>query len=102
MPYHIHFVPDAEAHLKALTAAQRSLVWSSIEEQLVHQPTVPTRNRKLMEPNRLATWELRVRDLRVYYDVREEAEEGAVVEVQAVGIKIRDRVRIGDQEYELL
>lgn len=46
-----------------------------------------------MAPNPLlATWELRVGDIRVYYDVNEA--EGAV-EVLGFGEKVRQRVRIG-------
>ena len=65
MAYHIEFSPETEDHLRALTAGQRSLVLSSVEKLLPHQPTVETRKRKPMRPNLLATWELRVRNLRV-------------------------------------
>ncbi|MBI3970732.1 MAG: addiction module toxin RelE [Chloroflexi bacterium] len=58
-----------------------------------------TTNRKIMAPNPLgATWELRVGDLRVYYDLRE---DDAVVEIIAFGEKVRDRVRIGGQYVDL-
>ena len=69
MAYRVVFSPETEDHLRFLTAAQRSLVFSTVESQLAHQPTVETRNRKPMRPNLLATWELRVRNLRVYYKV---------------------------------
>jgi mRNA-degrading endonuclease RelE of RelBE toxin-antitoxin system len=52
-----------------------------------------------MEPNGLATWELRIGNLRVYYDV--EANTVSVVYIQAVGVKSRNRVRIGKEEIEL-
>ena len=42
-----------------------------VDEQLKYEPLVETRNRKPMEPNSLATWELRIGNLRVYYDVEE-------------------------------
>lgn len=45
-----------------------------------------------MRPNPLTPWELRVGDLRVCYDVEEEP--GAVVYINAVGIKKRNQVRI--------
>lgn len=38
-------------------------------------------------------------ELRVYYEVREEPERAVVV--KAVGVKERDRVRIGGEEVEL-
>jgi len=70
-----------------------------VEKQLVHEPREETRNRKPMRPNRLAPWELRIGDLRVYYDVDEEPE--CVVQIRAVGIKDRNRVRIGKEVIEL-
>ena len=66
---------------------------------LTFQPTVETRNRKPMRPNPLAPWELRLGNLRVYYEVEEEPEP--VVYIRAVGIKERNRVRIGKEVIEL-
>jgi len=63
------------------------------------RPTVETRNRKPMRPNPMAPWELRIGILRVYYDVEEEPEP--VVRIHAVGIKQRNRVRIGREVVEL-
>ncbi len=48
-----------------------------------------------MRPNPIAPWELRAGDLRVYYDV--ENEPGPIVDVRAVGAKLRNRVRIGSE-----
>ena len=99
MPYRIEYSPEAEAHLRRLTARQRATVLDGVDEQLAHEPKVETRNRKPMRPNRLAPWELRIGVLRVYYDVEEEPE--TVVEIRAVGIKDRNRVRIGKEVIEL-
>jgi mRNA-degrading endonuclease RelE of RelBE toxin-antitoxin system len=99
MAYRIEYSPETEDHLRALTAAQRSVVLSAVEKQLALQPTAETRNRKPMRTNPLATWELRIRNLRVYYAVDELPEP--VVSIRAVGIKTRNRVRIGGQEVEL-
>lgn len=52
-----------------------------------------------MRPNPVAPWELRIGNLRVYYDVEEEPE--AVVFIRAVGIKGRNRVRVGREVIEL-
>jgi hypothetical protein len=114
--YRIEYSGDAEDHLRGLTARQRSIVLDTVLKQLQHQPTVETRNRKFMEPNPVAPWELRIRNLRVYYRVVEATEapesdeespadqgvsrQGVVV-VTAVGVKLRNRVRIGGEEIEL-
>ncbi len=99
MPYQIEYSPDAEDHLKALTARQQAIVLDMVEEQLIYQPTVETRNRKPMRPNPIAPWELRIGNLRVYYDVEEDPEP--VVYIRAVGVKERNRVRIGKEVIEL-
>ena len=52
-----------------------------------------------MRPNPLASWELRIGKLRVYYDIEEEAEN--VVYIVAIGVKERNRVWIGGEEVEL-
>ena len=95
MKYRIEYSPETEEHLRVLTVREQSAVLDSVEEQLEHQPTVETRNRKPMRPNPVAPWELRIGDLRVYYDVRDEPER--IVYIRAVGIKERNRVRIGKE-----
>ncbi|TMB58309.1 MAG: type II toxin-antitoxin system RelE/ParE family toxin [Deltaproteobacteria bacterium] len=81
--------------MRGLTARQRSLVLDAVEEQLAHEPTVETKKRKPMRPNPVAPWELRINPLRVYYDVEVEPEQ--VVRIRAVGIKERNRVRVGGE-----
>jgi mRNA-degrading endonuclease RelE of RelBE toxin-antitoxin system len=64
LPYRIIWYPDTREHFRHLTARQRSIVFDSVEEQLVNEPTAETRNRKEIRPNSLASWELRIGDLR--------------------------------------
>jgi len=52
-----------------------------------------------MRPNPVAPWELRIGNLRVYYDVEEQPEP--VVSVRAVGVKERNEVRIGKEVIPL-
>lgn len=99
MPYRIEYSQDAEEHLRGLTRTDQVRLLDAVERNLRSQPTVETRNRKPMRPNPIAPWEMRVGDLRVYYDVRDEPE--AVVQVLAIGVKERNRVRIGKEEVEL-
>lgn len=95
MPYSIEYSPDAEDHLRFLTARQQAIVLDTVDEQLTHQPTVETRNRKPMRPNPLAPWELRIGALRVYYDVEDAPQPK--VSIRAVGIKERNRIRIAGE-----
>ena len=85
--YRVRFAKDVEKDLKRLAAYYRRKVIQAIETQLPHDPTRPTRNRKLLvnlippwaaEP---PVWELRVGDYRVFYDV---SEDEGVVYVRAV------------------
>lgn len=99
MLYRIEYSPDVVEHLRALTVRQQRIILDAVELQLSNQPTVETRNRKPMRLNALAPWELRVGILRVYYDVEDEPEP--VVLIRAVGIKDRNRVRIGKEIIDL-
>ena len=97
-PYLIEYSPPSREHLAALEAGDRSRVLDEVDRQLFYQPSVVTRNRKPLQPNPVSGFELRIGDLRVYYEVDEERR---VVEVRAVGIKDRDRVFIGGVEIKL-
>ena len=99
MGYTIEYSPETDGHLRVLTARQRTLVFDTVDRQLAYQPIVETRNRKPMRPNPVAPWELRIGNLRVYYDVAELPEP--IVFIRAVGIKYRNRVMIGGEEIEL-
>jgi mRNA-degrading endonuclease RelE of RelBE toxin-antitoxin system len=99
--YRIRFAEQADEQIGDLTAYRRAHLLDAIEKQLLHEPSVETRNRKPMQQDKkpfIAPWELRVDDMRVYYDVREEPEP--VVVITAVGIKVRQRVMIGGKELE--
>ena len=99
MAYRIEYSPDSEDHMNLLTKRQCVIVMDTIDEQLVYQPNIETRNRKPMRPNPIAPWELRIGDLRVYYDIEEKPEP--IVYVIAVGIKERNLVRIGREVIKL-
>ncbi len=71
---------------------------SEVESQLTNEPLLPTRRRKPMRSNLIATWELRVGNLRVYYDVDDAR---MLVLIRAVGVKRHNRVFIGGEEVEL-
>ncbi|HEY2991132.1 MAG TPA: type II toxin-antitoxin system RelE/ParE family toxin [Candidatus Binatia bacterium] len=99
MAYIIEYSPEAEDHLRRLTARQQKIVLDTVERQLANEPMGETRNRKPMRPNPIAPWELRIGSLRVYYEVEEQPE--AKVLVLAVGVKERNRVRIGKDLIQL-
>jgi len=97
--FEIRYAPSAVAHLERLTARKQAVVLGQLVAQLGHEPTVESRNRKRMRPNPLASWELRLGDVRVYSDVDDDPDP--VVIVLAIGLKRRERVWIGGSEFEL-
>ncbi len=99
MVFAIVYSPEAVDHLAALSKATQRLVVDQVEKQLTHEPKLPTRKRKLLRPNPIAPWELRLGDIRVFYDVQEKAE--LLVKVAAVGIKQHNQLSIGKERIDL-
>ena len=97
--YQFEFAEAVKTHLAALTARQRTTVLDAIERQLVSEPLKESRNRKPLRPNPIAPWELRVGDLRVFYEVA--ATPASSVHILAVAIKDGNVVRIGGKEFQL-
>jgi mRNA-degrading endonuclease RelE of RelBE toxin-antitoxin system len=97
--YRIAFAESVQAHFRILTARERATILDSIDHQLLHEPLKETRHRKPLRPNPIAPWELRIGQLRVFYEVVNEA--GGVVRVLAVGRKLRNTLTIGDEEIRL-
>jgi len=73
------------------------MIIAGVETQLAHEPLVDTRNRKRLRANPIAPWELRVGDIRVFYEV----DEPGVVTVLAIGTKRGNRLCINGEEIEL-
>jgi hypothetical protein len=96
------YADEVKQHLRAIETKYHSLIRSAVESQLIHQPGVETRNRKpLKRPIAFgADWELRLgpeNRFRVFYQVNAETRE---VRVLAVGVKDRNRLLIGGEEFE--
>jgi mRNA-degrading endonuclease RelE of RelBE toxin-antitoxin system len=96
--FEIRFSEDAERHLKGFSARDRRIIVAAVEEQLAHQPHVPTRNRKQLRPNALAAWELRVQQFRVLYNVDQDI---VTVFVIAIAVKEGNKFIIEGEEYPL-
>jgi mRNA-degrading endonuclease RelE of RelBE toxin-antitoxin system len=71
----IHYAEGVAEDIASLRAFDRSRLLDRVEQQLSHQPTLETRNRKLLPglkppwESMLPVWELRVGQYRVFYDV---------------------------------
>jgi mRNA-degrading endonuclease RelE of RelBE toxin-antitoxin system len=80
----VELSPDAVRQVRALRANDRALVQEQIREQLGESDaTQETRNRfRLRRPSRVADYELRIGDWRVFYRV-----VGDTVQVALIGCK---------------
>jgi len=101
MAYEIILSPEALDDLAGFMARQRRIILDEIELQLTNEPTRATQQRKPMRPNPLASWELRVGQFRVYYQVEDNEENQRMIFIVAVGEKIRNRLFIGGMEVTL-
>ena len=96
------FAPEAIEHLDLIESKYHRLLRRTINGQLTHTPTEETRNRKpLDQPAPFgASWELRCgpdNRFRVFYEVDVVAHE---VRILAIGVKERNRLLIGGEEYQ--
>jgi mRNA-degrading endonuclease RelE of RelBE toxin-antitoxin system len=75
--YAVEYTEGVAADLKTLRPLDRRRILDKIDEQLLHSPTRPTRNKKIvvgLKPpwqHEEPVWELRVGRFRVFYDVDE-------------------------------
>src|SRR6266436_7423420 len=97
----LSFAPQAIEHLDLIESKHHGLLRRTIKEQLTYTPTEETRNRKPLEQPAPfgASWELRcgpANRFRVFYEVDAESETVAVL---AIGVKDRNRLVIGPEEY---
>jgi mRNA-degrading endonuclease RelE of RelBE toxin-antitoxin system len=69
--YEVEYTIEAIEDLKLYRKHERQLIVDQIDEQLSHEPSHETRNRKRLRPNSVAEFELRITQFRVFYDVDE-------------------------------
>ena len=98
----LSFAPEVIEHLDLIESKYHGLLRRTIHEQLTYTPAEETRNRKpLDQPAPFgASWELRCgpnHRFRVFYDLDSASQE---VQVLAVGVKDRNRLLIGGEEYQ--
>lgn len=96
--YRVQLTASAGEDLRYLQKAAQNAVLDAIERQLISEPLTPTRNRKPLRPNDLSSWEMRIEEYRVFYDVQESKQE---VLVKAVGWKEHEKLLIRGKEYKL-
>lgn len=92
------FVDSALEDLEFLEKFEQRHVVSMIQQHLSLQPGTQTRRRKPLRPNELATWELRLGALRVFYDIDQ---QDKIVWIKAIGRKEHNCLLIRGKEVTL-
>ena len=99
MAYEIKNGDQMDADLRWLSTGERAAIRRALLKYLRDQPTQRSTHRKELAPNPLdAPWELRLGDLRVLYEVDEEAK---VVWILRAGRKPGNTLYIRGVAYDL-
>lgn len=96
--FETRLVDSALGDLEFLKKFEQLYVIAEVEQHLSLEPAMPTRRRKLLRPNDLATWELRLGAFRVFYEVDP---QGMIVWVKAIGRKEHNCLLIRGKEFLL-
>jgi mRNA-degrading endonuclease RelE of RelBE toxin-antitoxin system len=100
--YELVFAPETFDHLDAIDQKYHRSIEDTANERLGFTPEVETRNRKPLEQPAPAgaAWELRCgpgNRFRLFYEVHDEELE---VWILAIGVKERQRLFIGGEEFK--
>jgi mRNA-degrading endonuclease RelE of RelBE toxin-antitoxin system len=96
--FRIEINEEAKLDFFYYPASERKLIASELRLQLLHQPSSPTKNRKPLRDNPVASWELRIGRFRVFYEI----DEGArTVMIVAVGHKEHNVLLVCGEEVRL-
>ncbi len=98
MKFEIQYTDDAFEDLRHFRKYDQVMLLDQVDRQLSYEPTVETRNRKRLRPNKVAEWEVRITHFRVFYEVLADA---GLVKIVAVGYKKGSRLFLRGEEFEL-
>ncbi len=97
--FEIKFTDSAKEDIRYFNKAEQTGILDEIEKQLRYEPTVEAKNRKrLRRETEIATHELRVGDVRVFYNVYEARN---VVDLVAIGWKEHNELFIRGKKVRL-
>jgi mRNA-degrading endonuclease RelE of RelBE toxin-antitoxin system len=87
--YEVEFTSQAVQDLRYLKKFEQNIVIDAIQDQLIYEPTLETRNRFKRNPPDIAEWELRVGIFRVFYNVDDAIK---IVSIERIGEKPNNTV----------
>jgi mRNA-degrading endonuclease RelE of RelBE toxin-antitoxin system len=96
--FRIEFTSESLRDLEFFRKYEQQTILENICLQLQHEPNVETRNRKRLEPNDIADWELRIGKFRVLYDVHETI---LIVSIETVGLKLGNQLFVRGRKRDL-
>jgi mRNA-degrading endonuclease RelE of RelBE toxin-antitoxin system len=96
--YIIEYTETARADLQWFQKHEQNVIIDCIDKRLRHEPTAENRNRKELRHNLTATWELRIGDFRVLYDVDVQVR---IVAIKRIGEKRGNTLYLRGQREEL-
>lgn len=89
---------SARDDIRFFKAFEQRRILDAIEQRLTYEPVTPTQHRKMLRPNNLGQWALRLGKYRIFYDVEADP---MIVRVKAIGWKEHNRLFIRGKEYIL-
>ncbi len=99
MAYRISYAPDAGQDLDYEGRATEASIRRAVPRYLTDQPGEPSNMRRPLDPNPLeADWELRLGNVRVFYQIDNDAQ---TVRVLRVGRKAREVVYLRGRPFEM-
>lgn len=96
MEYLVNITPDAREDIRFFKAYDQRIITRGIRTFLARDALVVIDRRKPLDPNRLASWELRIDIYRIFYDVEDD-----IVYVIAVGYKEHNDLYIRGRKVAL-
>jgi len=97
MKFEVVFSPNAELDLAYHRTFEQRIIVDAIKGHLVVDADVESKRRKKMVENRLAAWELRAGDFRVFYEI----EDDTTVKIISIGHKRHNTLYIRGEMVEL-
>ena len=97
MRFKVSLVPSAERDLEQYTRRERGIILDALSAFLESDADVETRRKKRLRDNPLAPWELRIGELRVFYEIP----APRVVRVLAIGHKEHNDLFIRGERVRL-
>jgi mRNA interferase RelE/StbE len=97
MKFEVKLVPSADEDLDFYGARDQRVILDAIEEFLEVDADLESKRRRPLRPNRLAPWELRIGDYRVFYEIT----AARLVRVLAVGHKIHNDLFIRGKKVDI-